>query len=160
MKQRTTEVKWAIIFTVVALLWVALERALGWHDELIHKHAVYTNLFAVVAIALYVFALLDKRHRDHGGYMTWKQGFVSGLLISVGVAVLSPLAQYITHTVVTPDYFGNARAFAMTAGHTDAEAAARHFNLGSYIVQATIGALVLGVVTSALVASVVRRSPA
>ncbi len=50
-----------------------------------------TNFFAIIAIAVYVFALLDKRKRDFGGRMTWIQGFVSGVIISIIVALLSPL---------------------------------------------------------------------
>lgn len=160
MQNRRIELKWALIFTAVSLLWMLLEKSLGWHDRLIEKHAIYTNLFAVVAIGLYVFALLDVRRTTYGGYLTWKQGFVSGLIISVGVALLSPLAQYVTHKVITPDYFANARTYAVSNGLLDAESAEQYFSLSNYLWQAAAGALVLGIVTAALVALVVRRRAA
>lgn len=71
MKKFGIEIKWSIIFSAVLLLWMVMEKLLGWHDELIEKHAIYTNFFSIVAIVIYVFALFDKRKNYYGGKMTW-----------------------------------------------------------------------------------------
>lgn len=157
MKKFSIEIKWGIIFSVVSLLWMFLEKGLGWHDENISQHAIYTNLFAIVAIVLYVLALLDKRKNFYNGTMTWSQGFVSGIVISTVVAVLSPLAQYITHELITPDYFENVIEYSVESGAMKREAAEEYFNLTSYIIQSFFFALVVGVVTSAIVAYFVKR---
>ena len=151
------ELKWGIIFTLVALLWMYMEKALGWHDTHIDKHAMYTNLFAIPAILMVVLALREKR-KALGGTMTWKQGFVCGLIITAVIVILSPLGAYITHTVITPEYFGNAIAYGVESGKTSQEAAEKYFNLPSYIIQGAIGAAVMGTVTSAIVALFMRRS--
>ncbi|MDX1761709.1 MAG: DUF4199 domain-containing protein [Christiangramia sp.] len=158
MKKFSIEIKWGIIFSVVSLLWMFLEKGLGWHDENISKHAIYTNLFAVVAIVLYILALLDKRKNFYNGKMTWSQGFVSGIVISIVVAVLSPLAQYITHKLITPDYFNNIIEYSVESGAMSRESAEEYFNLTSYILQSFFFALVVGVVTSAIVAYFVKRN--
>jgi len=157
MKKFATEIKWGVIFTVAALLWMVLEKVLGWHDAHIDKHAIYTNFFAVIAIALFVFALIEKRNKDLGGKMTWVQGFVSGIIISVIIAILSPLSQYITHEFITPDYFQNAIANAVENAGMTQENAEVFFNFKSYVIQATFGALGMGIVTSAIVALFVRK---
>ena len=54
MNKFKIELKWGVYFTIAALAWMYVEKALGWHDELISKHAIYTNIFAIVAIAVYV----------------------------------------------------------------------------------------------------------
>lgn len=156
MQKYTHEIKWGLIFTAAALLWIAFEKAMGWHGEKIAQHPTLTNLFAIVAIAIFVFALLEKR-KKLGGVMTWKEGLISGLLISVVVAVLSPLAQWLTHAVISPEYFGNAIAYAVESGNATQEEAESFFNLRSYMAQATIGGLVMGAVTSAIVALFVRK---
>lgn len=156
MKKFATEIKWAIIFTITALVWMVLEKALGWHDVLIEKHALYTNFFALVAIAVFVFALINKRNTDLSGKMTWKQGFVSGIIISVVVALLTPLSQYITHEFISPDYFKNAIAHAVDSGATSKENAETFFNFNSYTKIAAFGGLSMGVVTSAVVAFFVK----
>ncbi|MFD2587529.1 DUF4199 domain-containing protein [Croceitalea marina] len=157
MKKFTTEIKWALLFTIAGLLWMLLEKILGWHDEHIAKHAVYTNFFAVIAIALYVFALVEKRNKDLGGKMTWFQGVASGMLISVFVAILSPLAQYITYEFISPDYFTNMITYVVENDKMTQNNAEVYFSLKSYLLQAAFGALGMGVVTSAIVALFVRK---
>ncbi|MDT0606401.1 DUF4199 domain-containing protein [Croceitalea rosinachiae] len=157
MKKFATEIKWGIIFTIASLLWMVLEKALGWHDTHIDKHAIYTNFFAIIAIAIFVFALLEKRNKDLGGKMTWVQGFVSGIIISVIVAILSPLSQYITHEYITPDYFQNAITHAVENGGMTQENAETYFNFSSYRILAAFGGLGSGIVTSAIVALFIRK---
>ncbi len=157
MKKFTTEIKWGILFTIGALLWMVLEKALGWHDVHIDKHPIYTNFFAVIAIAVFVFALVEKRNKDLGGKMSWAQGFVSGIVISAVVALLSPLSQYITHEFISPDYFNNAIANAVENAGMTQENAEAWFNYKSYAIQAAFGALAMGVVTAAIVALFVKR---
>ncbi|WP_298247560.1 DUF4199 domain-containing protein [uncultured Christiangramia sp.] len=157
MKRFAIEIKWGIIFSVVSLLWMYLEKSLGWHDELIAKHAIYTNFFGIVAIVIYVLALLDKRKNFFKGKMNWSQGFISGIVVSIVVAILTPLAQYITHAFITPEYFPNIIDHAVERGSMTREAAEEYFNLTSYILQSFFFALVVGVVTSAVVALFVRK---
>ncbi len=157
MKQYSIEIKWGLIFFAASLVWMWFEKILGWHGELINKHPIYTNLFAIVAILIFVLALRDKRKNYYNNSMTWKQGFVAGLIISIVVAVLSPLSQYITHSVITPEYFPNAISYSVENGKMNQEQAEAFFNLRSYIMQSTVGALVMGVLTSAIVALFLRK---
>ena len=157
MKKFGIELKWGVIFALVTLLWMVLEKQLGWHDELISKHAVYTNFFAIVAIALYVVALFDKRKNFYNGKMTWFQGFLTGIGISAVIAILSPLNQYIINAFISPEYFSNAITFAVSEEKMIQEAAEKYFSLNSYMVQSVIGALLMGAVTSAVVALITKR---
>jgi hypothetical protein len=157
MKKFAIEIKWAIIFVVVALLWMVFEKSMGWHDAHIDMHATYTNFFAIPAIAIYVLALLEKRNKFYGGKMTWLQGFLAGVVISLIILVLSPLSQLITHKVITPEYFQNAIDFTAETGRLTREKAEEFFNLKSYMAQSAMGAIGMGVVTSAVVAIFTRK---
>ena len=159
MKKYATEIKWALIFCAAALVWMVFEKAMGWHGPKIEQHPYMTNIFGLIAIVIYVLALREKRQKL-GGRMTWKQGFMSGLIISIIVALLSPLTQWLTHAVISPEYFSNAIAYSVEVGYHDSpEAAAEYFNLQSYMMQGGIGAVIMGVVTSAVVAIFLKRSP-
>ena len=158
MNNIRTELKWAFIFTGFGLLWMVMEKALGWHDALIDKHATYTMLFTIPAIILVVFALREKRNKDYGGTMTYMQGFKAGLIMTLIIVILSPLSQWITSTYVTPDYFNNAIEYAVESGKSTREQAESYFNFKSYVIQSAIGGLVMGTVTSALVAIFMRKS--
>jgi len=158
MKNYKIEIKWAFIFIGSLLLWMLLERLVGLHDKHIDKHQYITMFYSVIAIALYVFALIDKRNNFYDGIMTYKQGFISGLIITIIVTVFTPLTQWIISNVITPDYFDNVIQYSVETGYhksiADAEA---QFNLKSYIMQSTMGALLMGIVTSAIVAIFTRK---
>ncbi|HIA35433.1 MAG TPA: DUF4199 domain-containing protein [Flavobacteriales bacterium] len=160
MKNLKIEIKWAIIFAVMQLLWMMLERITGLHSDHIDKHAIFTNFIAIPAIAIYVFALLDKRKNFYQGIMTYKQGFVTGFIITLFVTVFSIVTQYIISTIISPDYFSNMIEYAVSEGKMTQEAAENMFNLKSYIIQAPIGAFVIGLLTSAIVAIFTRKKSA
>ncbi|NJB36986.1 DUF4199 domain-containing protein [Croceivirga sp. JEA036] len=156
MKTIKTEIKWGVIFTLAALLWMVLEKSLGWHDEHIAKHPLYTNVFAVVAILIFVFALKEKRDKDLNGKMSWVKGFITGVIISLFVALLSPLAQYLTHNYISPEYFNNAIAHGISLGNNKVDMEA-YFNFNNYVVMSVISALAMGILTSAIVAFFLKK---
>ncbi len=142
---------------MMMLIWMVLERLFGLHNEHIDKHAIYTNFVVIPAVIVYVLALLDKRKNFYNGKMTYKQGFVSGLIISLIVTVLSPLTQYITSTVITPGYFSNMIIYAVSEGQMNQMEAEEYFNLKSYISQVLIATPIMGIVTTAIVAIFTRK---
>ncbi len=149
MKNLKIEAKWALIFCIILLLWMVLEKSLGWHDEHIKMHSIYTMLFAPVAILIYYLALRDKQKNHYKGNMSWLRGFLSGLIISAIVAVLSPLTQYITHEYISPDYFANQIEYAVENDKSTRAEAEAVFNLQSYISQTMIFAIIFGGATAA-----------
>ncbi|WP_370871306.1 DUF4199 domain-containing protein [Algoriphagus sp.] len=156
MKSIKIEIKWGILFVLVGLIWMVFEKAMGWHDVHIDKHETYTLFMAPIAISIYVFALLDKKRNFFGGKMSYKQGFIAGLIITLVVFLLSPLSQYITSTYITPDYFNNAIDYSVSSGKMERQAAEDYFNLKSYMMQSMIGAAIMGLITAAIVAFFVR----
>ncbi len=157
MKKYAIELKWGVLFTIMSLLWMMLEKGLGWHDELIGKHHIYTNFVAIPAIAFYIIALIDKRQNYYDGLMTYKQGFLSGLIISLVVMVLSPLTQVITSLYITPNYFENVIHHVVANNQMTLEEAENYFNLSNYILQSAMFAPLMGIITTALVAIFVKR---
>ena len=157
MKSIRIEIKWAFIFIGMSLLWMLLEKLLGLHSTHIDKHMYLTNLFAIPAILVYVLALKDKKKNYYQGQMSYKQGFISGLIITLIVTLFAPLTQWITSTIITPEYFPNVIAHSVETGyHSSLEEAEAYFNLKNYMVQSVIGSLIMGVVTAAVVAIFVR----
>jgi hypothetical protein len=157
MKNLKIEIKWAIIFSVIGLLWMLLEKLVGLHSTHIDKHMYLTNLFAIPAIIVMVLALKDKKKDFYGGQMTYKQGLISGIILSVLIALLSPLTQWITSIIITPEYFPNVIAYSVETGYYKSiEEAEAYFNLKNYIVQSTIGALIMGIITTAIAMIFIR----
>jgi hypothetical protein len=145
------------VFSLAMLAWIAFERLLGFHDELIAYQAAFSPLFALIAILVYVLAMRQRRLKPDAA-PGWFPAFAFGMRMAVVVAVLSPAVQWLIHTVVSPDYFATIQAYAVAENVMTEAAAAAQFNLGSYIVQGVIGALVMGAITSAIVAIFQRKT--
>lgn len=110
-----------------------------------------TNLFAIPAIVMMVLALKEKKRNFYKGRMSYKQGLISGMILSVFIAVLSPLTQWITSYMITPDYFPNVIKRSVELGYYNSIAEAEeNFNYLNYALQGAIGALVMGIITTAI----------
>jgi hypothetical protein len=150
------EIKWAIVFVLMTLTWIVIEKLTGMYTTNIDKHAIVTNIIAIPAVTVYVLALMDKRKNYYHGAMTYKQGLVTGLIITAFVTAFSPITQLLVN-VIAPEYFPNMIAYTVAQGKMTPEAAEANFNLKSYIIQGLIGAPIMGLLTTAMVAMFTAR---
>lgn len=134
-----------------------LEKIAGLHTIHIDKHAIYTNLVAIPAITIYVLALLDKRNNYYGGVISYKQGFESGLILTILITAISPMSQIVATYLITPEYFPNMIKYVVSKGQMTREDADEYFNLRSYIIQGLTGSFVMGLLTTAIVTFFISR---
>lgn len=158
MKNIKIEFKWALYLAISFLLWMLIEKLTGLHDEHIDKHYFVTMLYFFVSVAMYVFALLDKRKNFYGGYMSYKQSFMAGFIMAIFVTVLSPPCQYIISYIITPDYFSNVIEYSLESGYFKTlEEAQAQFNFKNYVIQSTISSLISGVVITAIASVFIKK---
>ena len=157
MKNIKIEIKWAIYFALMTLGWMLLEKISGLHGKYIDYHLYLTNLFAIPAIWFMVLALKDKKKNFYNGNMSYRQGLIAGIIISLIIALLSPLTQWVTTYLISPEYFPNVIQRSVELGYfkTTAEAEA-NFNYKNYAINSTIFAFVFGVVTTAIAMIFIR----
>lgn len=147
------EIKWAFIFIAMSLLWMVLEKLCGLHDKYIDYHMYLTNLYAIPAVIIFILALKDKKRNFYNGQMNFKQGFISGLVITLIITVFAPLTQWIISYAITPEYFPNVIKRSVEIGYyKTTEEAESNFNYKNYAISSTIVSLVMGIITSAIVA--------
>lgn len=157
MKNIAIEIKWALLFSLMGLLWMVLEKLSGLHGTYIDYHLYLTNLFAIPAIIVMVMALKDKKKNYYSGQINYTQGLVSGIILSAIIALLSPLTQWVTSFVISPEYFPNVIERSVELGHfkTAAEAEAQ-FNYPTYAIKGAMGALMMGIITTAIAMIFIR----
>jgi hypothetical protein len=161
MRNIKIETKWAIIFSVAGLLWMLLEKLSGLHDKYIDYHQYLTNLYAIPAIWIMVLALVDKKKNFYDAKMSYKQGLITGIILSIIIAALSPLTQWVTSYVISPEYFPNVINRSVELGYYKTiEEAQANFNFANYVKQGLIGALMMGIVTTAVAMIFVRTKKA
>jgi hypothetical protein len=157
MKKFAIEIRWGVMFSLTTMVWMIVENSVGLHDVYIAKQPIYTNLFAIIAIAIYALGIRDKRDNFFKGKMTWKQGFISGVVLSIVISILSPLVQYITYTFISPNFFTNIIKYAVDHKVQTQEQAEAYFSIKSYILQGIFGGLSMGVITAAIVAYFIKN---
>ena len=158
MKSFLIEIKWAFLFILSILIWMVLERLFGLHDEHIYLHQYITMLYSIVAISVYFLALRNKRENYYNGKITYLQSFISGLIITGIITLFTPITQWIILEIITPDFFENMIQYSFDKGMYESKAAAEsYFNYKNYVIQSVIGALILGVVTTAIVSIFIKK---
>ena len=153
------EIRWAIIFSIVGLLWMVIEKLSGLHSTYIDYQPYLTNLFAIPAIWVMVLALKNKKKKFYNEQMSYKQGLISGTILSAFIVLISPLTQWITSYIITPEYFANAIKRSMEIGYynTLAEAQA-NFNYANYATQGAYMTLIMGIATTAIAMIFIRTT--
>jgi hypothetical protein len=114
---------------MMMLLWMVMEKMTGLHDEKIDQHEAISGLVAIPALVIYVLALLNKRRKYYHGVMSYKQGFTAGLIITLIVTAFTPLTQYITTEIISPEYFANITRYTVSTGQMNQQQAEEYFNL-------------------------------
>lgn len=151
MKKFAIEIKWGIRYFFAYLVWVYVEKMSGYYSEKIDDYLLYSMLFYVIAIFIYVLAINDKKKNYFNNVMDWKQGAVTGVFMTIVIAILMPLCQIVMHKGMAPEFFPNMIENTILKGGKRENAEA-FFNLSSFIFQSIFSALSFGVVISAIVA--------
>jgi hypothetical protein len=155
MNQYKLEAKWALIFFAATLLWMLLERLAGLHDRYLNLHPYISSLFIIPAVLIYVLALRKKKVQL-GGAATYKQLFISGLMMTLAITAIAPFTQYVVSYWITPDYFKNVIRYSVENGQMTQAEAENYFNYLSYVKQTVPFTFLAGVVTTALASLFIR----
>jgi hypothetical protein len=151
MKKFAIEIKWGIRYTFLWIFWLYIEKSSGYYDVKINDQALYSLLFTFVILFVYYVAIKEKKKDFFKDDMSWKQGCVTGIFLTIVMAILTPFCQIIFHKAIAPEFFPNMIEYSISKGNSR-ETAENYFNLLSYITQSVFSTLSLGVVISAVVA--------
>lgn len=158
MKKIYIELKWAVIFSITLLCWILFELTMGWDKEGLADLWWLTLLFVPFAILMYLLALREKRRRVYDRKMTWMQGFISGIIISVFVALLSPLTEYVAYNFFTQDNFNTLAETSVTNDLMARSKLNNLLNINNYRWQSAFGLFGFGVLNSVIAAFFVRKN--
>jgi hypothetical protein len=87
------------------------------------------------------------------------QGLLSGLVITLVVVLLTPLSQYISHTLISPDYFSNIIQLTVNTGKMTLQEAQAYFNLMNYTTMSVFFAAGMGIMTTVVVMIFMKSIP-
>ena len=157
------EIRYAVLISLLTLLWLSVEFMVGLHDVYIAYH-MYTNWLALLIPVVCIRMALNEKADQQNGRLSFKQGFGSGFMVAFFAAVLAVPVQVIFHKLINPDYFDTMIQVAVNHaenvkqnGMRAREEAALYYNLTSYIIQSGLLMLVFGTIVAAISAWFARN---
>lgn len=159
MKKFSIEFKWAAIATLAALLWMFLEKALGYHDEKIRYEMGFAMLFNLLTFVFYWLALKQKKREFYNNDITWLKAFMSGLVLLVMISFFYPIVQYIAYNQLSPHFFELLQQALVSGGRTTVEEAEKYSNFDWVMRNAVVNNLSFGVVYAAIVSYFIQTKP-
>ncbi len=161
LKKIHIELKWAINFGIAFLLWMIIEKSSGLHDRRISDYIVYTNVFVLITVGLYFVALLDKKKNVYQGNMSQSQGFISGILLTLFIGLLTPFLLRISLTYISPDFFSSMKSYMLNTKKMSAEQVNLYYNYRSFLLQTLFLNFSMGILSSAIFSfSLSTKTPA
>lgn len=151
MNKLGIELKWAAIISLFYCLWAFIEKSTGNHKDF-SNIIVFALLFIIILCVLAFFAFLDKKKNFYSGTWDFKQAFRFGLFLTGIAALLNPIAHYIIHNSISPDYFSNLIAYQINKGRGNVEELSKIYNFDSTMYQSMRDILSFGIVLSAILA--------
>ena len=157
------ELRYAVLISLLMLLWLALEFMVGLQDTYVAYHP-FVTVFALLIPLIGSYRALRSKREELNGQLTFGQGLKTGLWIAVFSALFSVPVQLVFHFVINPDFFDTMIAHAVQQAELHkldtAQAATQaqsFFCLQSYIPMSFIVTLILGIVFAAIMALVMRN---
>jgi len=159
------ELKWGVIIGMVNMAWLYLSYYLGMHDSGLAMIQLMTLVSVLLSVIGYVLGLraITRRFPE----TQYLEGLRSGAIIAGIVAVFAALSQVIYFKVINPGWTARmvelTRQYYLESGLPEAEAeqfaegAKQTFGLGSYMIQSALGAIIIGMISTAVVMLFLRR---
>jgi hypothetical protein len=141
------ELRNAILFNLLILLWLCIECMVGLQDKYIKYYPYSTLLNIAIAVFCYRRVVIEKTEQLNGK-ISFKQAFKSGLITTFFAAVFNIPSQLFFHTVINPDFFESMTSYSVQAGNQPKEIAAMFFNLPGTLIETTISVFISGIVFS------------
>ncbi|RRJ87365.1 DUF4199 domain-containing protein [Paenimyroides tangerinum] len=151
MKKIGIEIKWGAIITTFYCIWAYIENATGNHKDF-SNIIIFGLLFILILILMSIMAFFDKKINFYDGKWDFKQAFRFGLFLTGITAMLNPIAHYIIHNSISPEYFSNLIEYQVAKGRETKEVLVKTYNFDSTMYQNMRDILSFGIVLSTALA--------
>lgn len=131
----STELKWSALFMLGMIVWSIGERLMGFHQEHLDRLAESRHVLMILLAFCHLACLHQKRKNYYGNQMRYWDGLVSCFALTVLVLVAVLPANYIIHTVISPDLQFNRTQYEIAHSHFAYHEVLQRNTLASYNVE-------------------------
>lgn len=151
MNKYSVEIKWSLIFGVLYLLWMIVEKTLGFHSVKAVQEPLFNLLFIPISFIIYFLALKEKKKVVFNNSIEWKEGFASGIVLTFLATVISTTVVYFTFSFISSTFFETAISISKNK-----EVAQFNFNLPVFVKNNIFDKLSFGVVFTAIISYIIK----
>jgi Protein of unknown function (DUF4199) len=156
MQKLKTEFRWAIYYTFFSIVWFQFEKKLGFHDTKIGSQTLFSYLFYLLFFVFTFFCIKVKKKLVYQNQISFQQGLVSGSLLAVFCALMSPFALHFKIKYIHPEFFPKMIAF-FTAQGKNSEQIIGFYNFKAYAIMNVVEVLSFGIIFAFIVAKIVEN---
>ncbi|MCK6603125.1 MAG: DUF4199 domain-containing protein [Bacteroidetes bacterium] len=98
------ELKWGLLTGLAISLWVLTEFFLGFHSTRMDLGEISGYFSGLIPLATYALALKEKKNQLTDGGLTFTNGVISGLAITVVTGLVLVVFFALYNTVIHPEY--------------------------------------------------------
>ncbi len=103
-KGKSIEIKWAVVFSIINILWFTIEKLMGLHAEKMAYLNTFRMLFLFPTIGIYAFEIWEKRRNFYKTNITFLQGFKSGMILTFYIAIFGLVVNFIKFKWISPSF--------------------------------------------------------
>jgi hypothetical protein len=161
------EIRWGLILAACLCIWTLLLHVTGVYTVHLQYASWADNAAIVFPLVALIGAMLERRRRQ-SGWLTMRDGFLTGVATMLISWPITAAFMLLYHHVIHPEWLERLTAFErqqlLSAGATQAAVAsatarlAARAGVGYELWTSLIGTIVLGVVASAVIVLVLRRT--
>lgn len=156
MKQYSIEFRWAFTFLLAQTLWIMFESTLGFYGDKIQYQPLFSLLFNIILIAIYILAIRDKKKKIYNNHMTWQEGFVSGLMLTLIIALFTTMTEYTKHHVISPYFLEDMKALVVSENRMSETEAESYFSFSKTLSSSIFFTISIGVLITSIAAWVIK----
>ena len=146
------EFRYAVLTSLLLLLWLIIEYMVGLQDAYISLHPyVYVVAALAINIITYRLALIEKTEQKFGK-LGLQQAFVCGLVLTIFSCILTIPLQFAFLKLVNPDFFQTMILYTTKTSKITMEQAGQYINLSYYMVDSVIETFIFGIAISLILA--------
>lgn len=146
------EFKWTLIFSLVSIMWMVMERILGLHNGFLEYHFYFSLLSIIPLYVVFTLAIKDKGVNRYEGENQLMNSIYTLLKLILLVTISSPFVQYLALSYVSPNYFKNLAQLAIEQSKlTDLEEAKSVMGFEAYAFMISLKYFSLSVAASIIV---------
>jgi uncharacterized protein YqgC (DUF456 family) len=145
------EIKYAILFVFLSFIWNCIEYFTGLQNKYINIHPYFVTTFFILMTSVIYFLATREKKRARGGRITFMQGLITGMTLTLFILILNPAALYLFSEFINPNFYNSFIRHDVLTGKYSVSEANDYYNLPNFIKVGTLYRFIMGMFATVII---------